>query len=123
MPKGDPELYAAERPAVGVRGSYLAYRSDVFHRAVDLTEPGGSRFLLNVSFKLPEQDWIGYETWQSRAVSPQWTSFAESSTPEELALFGFPRPGHPVWSAARLEATAALYPKLDMTPWSSMLEG
>ena len=32
MPKQDPELYAAERPAEGVRGSLLVYRPDVFHR-------------------------------------------------------------------------------------------
>ena len=121
MPTRDPELYAAERPATGVRGSYLAYRSDVFHRAVDLTEPGGARFLLNVSFKVPGQDWIGYAAWQSRAVSPDWTSFVEGSTPEELALFGFPPPGHPVWTPARLQATAQLYPELDLTPWSAAL--
>ncbi len=40
MPNGDPEIYAAERPATGVRGSLLAYRPDVFHRGVDLTDPG-----------------------------------------------------------------------------------
>ncbi len=122
MPERDPDLYAAERPAVGVRGSYLAYRSDVFHRGVDLTEPGGARFLLNASFKVPGQDWVGYTAWQSRAVSPEWTSFAEGSTPEELALFGFPPPGHAVWTPERVEATARLYPKLDLTPWSSALD-
>ena len=40
MPQSDPELYAAELPAPGVRGSLLAYRNDVFHRGVDLTAPG-----------------------------------------------------------------------------------
>ena len=32
MPKMEPGVYAAERPAPGLRGSYLAYRSDCWHR-------------------------------------------------------------------------------------------
>ena len=61
-PGDAPELYASERGAPGPRGSLLAYRPDVFHRAVDLTEPRGARFLLNVSFKVAGQDWIGYHS-------------------------------------------------------------
>ena len=117
MPEGDPELYAAERAATGVRGSLLAYRPDVFHRGVDLTDPGGARFLLNVSFKRAGQDWIGFDSLQSRANSFEWDAFAEASTWQELALFGFPPPGHPIWDAAMLDATAKRYPKLDLTPW------
>ncbi|MDQ1519950.1 MAG: hypothetical protein QOI55_1023 [Actinomycetota bacterium] len=117
MPDADPELYGAARPAVGRRGSLLAYRSDVFHRAVDLTEPGGARFLLNVSFKVAGHDWIGFHSWQSRATSEHWTRFVEHSSPRELALFGFPPPGHPIWDDALLEATAIRYPKLDLGPW------
>ena len=122
MPSGDPELYAREKGAAGVRGSYLAYRPDVFHRAVELSEPGGSRFLLNVSYRLAGQDWIGYHTMQSNATSPHWTRFVESSTPRELALFGFPPPGHPIWSVSLIEATQQLYPKLDLDPWRSALD-
>jgi hypothetical protein len=121
MPDRDPELYALEEGAAGMRGSYLAYRPDVFHRAVELSEPGGSRFLLNVSYRIAGQDWIGYHTMQSNATSPDWTRFVESSTPHELALFGFPPPGHPIWSADLLESTQRLYPKLDLGPWRSAL--
>jgi hypothetical protein len=121
MPDRDPGLYAAEQGATGVRGSYLAYRSDVFHRGVDLTEPGGARFLLNASYKAAGQDWVGYHTMQSRSTSPDWVSFVEGSNPEELALFGFPGPGHPIWSAELLDATERLYPKLDLSPWRSVL--
>jgi len=117
MPDGDPAIYAAERSATGGRGSLLAYRPDVFHRGVDLTDPGGARFLLNVSFKHAGQDWVGYDSIQSRANSAAWDRFAEASTPEELALFGFPRPGHPIWDADMLAETALRYPKLDLTPW------
>ena len=55
-------------------------------------------------------------------MSPHWTSFVEESTPEELELFGFPPHGHPLWTPANVEATASLYPKLDLTPWSSVLD-
>ena len=117
MPDGAPGLYACERPARGVRGSLLAYRPDVFHRAVPMTEPGGARFLLNVSYKVAGQDWIGYHSMQSRATHPGWVQFVEGSTPRELELFGFPPPGHPVWNDALLDATALRYPGLDLGPW------
>jgi hypothetical protein len=122
MPNDDPELYALERPANGVRGSFLAYRNDVFHRAVDLTAPGGSRFLINVSFKVAGHDWIGYDSLQSHASESEWIRFAEKSSPRELALYGFPEPGHPVWTKSLLAETAAKYPKLDMTPWVDSFE-
>jgi len=121
MPDRDPALYQAEQGAVGVRGSYLAYRPDVFHRAVDLTRPNGSRFLLNASYKFAGQDWVGYHTMQSRSTSPDWVAFVEASTPEELALFGFPPPGHPIWSAALVDATQRLYRHLDTGPWRAAL--
>ena len=80
-PDNDPEPYAAERPAPGVRGSLLVYRTDVFHRGVDLTEPGAARFLLNVSYKIAGHDWIGFTAIQSRATSQHWVEYAEGSTP------------------------------------------
>jgi hypothetical protein len=121
MPSGDPEIYAAERPAPGPRGSYLAYRSDVFHRGVDLTGEHAVRYLLNVSYRVAGCDWVGFHTSQSRANQPDWAAFVEGSTPAELALFGFPPPGHAVWDAELLDATARRYPKLDLSPWQAAL--
>ena len=116
MPKSDPELYAAELPAPGVRGSLLAYRTDVFHRGVDLTAPGTARFLLGLGYKVAGQDWIGYHTQQSKSTSPAWVAFAEGSTPRELELFGWPPPGHPIWDAPFIDETAQRYPNLDLGP-------
>ena len=123
MPAADPEIYAAERPAPGVRGSLLVYRPDVFHRGVNLTRPGGARFLLNVAFKVTGQDWIGFTSIQSRATYPAWEQFVEGSTPRQLELFGFPHPGHPIWDAALLDATSERYRNLDLTPWRTALAG
>lgn len=120
-PDAAPELYAAEVAAPGRRGSFLAYRPDVFHRAVDLTTEGGARFLYGVAFKLAGQDWIGYENVQPRSVAGRFVRFVEGCTPRELALFGVPLPGHPYWNEAMLEAMAARYPRLDLTPWRHAL--
>ncbi len=123
MPRQDPELYGAERAAPGRRGSLLAYRPDVFHRGTNLTAPGAARFFLNVSYRHAAHEWIGYHSSQSRATSPHWVAFVEGSTPRELELFGFPPPGHAVWDAALLDATASLYPNLDLQPWRAALAG
>ena len=117
MPDRDPELYASERSAPGVRGSYLAYRTDVWHRGVAMTDPAGSRFLLSASFRHAAHDWIGYHTAQSSGPDHSLVRFVEGSTPRQLELMGFPPPGHEIWSEAMLEATALVYPNLDLDPW------
>jgi hypothetical protein len=116
-----PELYAKEQKATGVRGSYLVYRSDVFHRGADLTRPGSSRFLMNISYRRAEQDWIGYHAFQSRGQGPAIVQFIESCSIRELELFGFPPPGHPIWTEDLLERTNRRYPGLDMAPWRKAL--
>jgi hypothetical protein len=121
FPDQDPELYAAERGATGVRGSLLCYRSDTFHRAVNMTRPQGARFLLNVSYRGANVDWVGYHTAQSKASHPGLVQFVEQSTPRELECFGFPPPGHPVWTEELLDATIEKYPKLDVAPWRAAL--
>jgi hypothetical protein len=121
LPGMDPRLYAAELPAPGVRGSYLAYRSDVWHRGAPFGAEDTARFVVALAFKRAGQDWIGYDQQQSRSTGPEWTTFVENSTPRELELFGFPPPGHPIWDEQLLEKTALRYPKLDLVPWREAL--
>jgi hypothetical protein len=121
MPDTAPDIYAAEQPAVGIRGSYLAYRSDVFHRGSAFGSPDRARFVMALAFKQAGHDWIGYDEAQSRSNGPAWTRFAESCSPRELALFGFPPPGHPIWTTALLDETQVRYPKLDLGPWRRAL--
>jgi len=121
FPAQDPDLYRAERGAVAKRGSVLAYRNEVFHRGVNITRPRGARFLLGVSFKSADIDWIGYHSVQSKSTHPGWTRFVEGSTPRDLELFGFPPPGHPVWTEDLIAATQVRYPNLDLEPWQRAL--
>lgn len=122
LPQMDPDLYAKEKACPGVRGSYLAYRSDVWHRGAAFGAPATARFVVALAFKHAGHDWIGYDQQQSRSTGPEWTGFVEQSSPRELELFGFPPPGHPIWSDELLEETSRRYPKLDLTPWRNGLE-
>ena len=121
MPDTDPALYRSEVRASGVRGSYLAYRSDVFHRAAPFGSEGTARFVLALAFKRAGQDWIAYDQAQSDSTGAEWISFAEQATPRELALFGFPPPGHPIWTEELLGQVAVRYRGLDLTPWRAAL--
>ncbi len=121
MPRTEPGVYAAERPAPGVRGSYLAYRSDCYHRGAPFGSGTGARIVAAVAFKHAEVEWIGYDTQQNRSTGIEWTVFVEGSTPRELALFGWPPPGHPVWDERLLRQTQERYPALDLAPWRAAL--
>jgi hypothetical protein len=123
MPDRDGALYAAERPAPGRRGSYLAYRSDVFHRGAPFGSSDTARFIVALAFKRAGQDWIGYDQAQSRSTEAEWTTFAEQSTPRQLALFGFPPPGHPIWTDSLLQEMEVRYPNMDLDPWRSSITG
>lgn len=111
-----PELYELEVSAAGRRGSLLAYRSDVWHRGVDL-EPGRERHVLVVAYRPSETEWIGFDAHAPLVNSPDFQAFVEACTVEELALFGIPRPGHRFWTAAAVESMADIYPRLDLSPW------
>lgn len=117
---GAPELYEAERPAPGAAGSLLAYRSDVWHRGTNLAE-GTERHVAVLGFRPADLDWVGFDAHPPLVSSPDFVAFAERCSPEELALFGVPRPGHPYWTAETVAAMGHMYPALDLSPWRSML--
>ena len=112
----------SEAPASGeVRascraGSVLAYRSDVWHRGRNLA-PQQQRHILTVSYRPAEAEWIGFDATAPRAGLPEFRHFVAESTPSELALFGIPLPGHPVWTDSLVDAFGAMYPGLDLAPW------
>jgi len=68
MPRTNPEVYAAERRAAGIRGSYLAYRSDTYHRGAPFGSGTGARMIVAIAFKNATAEWIGYDTQQNRST-------------------------------------------------------
>ena len=118
---GDAPPGLNPQAATGRRGSYLAYRPDVWHRGVDLTRHEGSRFLMNIAFKHAHHDWIGFDSFQQNSNRGPWSKFAASCTPEELALFGAPRPGHPYWTSELVDALEVRYQGIDARPWREAL--
>jgi hypothetical protein len=115
------ELYEHEVLATGKRGSFLAYRSDVWHRGSDFGRPDASRFVMVISFKLGGQDWFGYDAFPRFGSDARFAEFVAGKTPEDLALFGIPRPGHAYWNEATIAAMANRHPGLDMGPWRAAL--
>lgn len=110
-------LYEAEVPAEGPAGSVLAYRPDVYHRGVGMAAPASARFMLHVSFKPVQTDWLGSQAWPGAAEDLAWHRFANGASVRQLSALGFPPPGHLYWNEQTLAGVAARYPGLDMTPW------
>ena len=111
-------LYEAEVPASGPAGSILAYRPDVYHRGVRMTAPDSARFMLHVSFKPANTDWLGSQAWPGAAEGMAWHLFMQQANVRQLTMLGFPEPGHPYWNQETLRAVAARYPSLDLSPWA-----
>ncbi len=115
------DLYAHEVVATGKRGTLMAYRSDVWHRGSDFARSDASRFVAVIGFRPASATWFGYDAFERHGNSATFARFARGKSPEDLALFGIPRPGHPYWNAATLDAMEAKYPGLDVAPWRRAL--
>ena len=102
--------------------SLLAYRSDVWHRGTDFARRDGSRFVLVAAFRPAQADWFGYDAFPRLGNNQTFASFAAGKSPDQLALFGIPRPGHPFWNEATVNAMADKYPGLDVSPWRAGLQ-
>jgi Phytanoyl-CoA dioxygenase (PhyH) len=111
------DLYDDQSQAAAPAGSVVAYRPDVYHRSVDVSDPARHRIMLHVSFKARDAIWGGYQAWPFRGFSPELSKFVQQATPRQLAVFGIPEPGHPYWNEATLTGVQARYPGLDMSPW------
>lgn len=115
------DLYKHEIAAIAKRGSLLAYRSDVWHRGSDFGRDNASRFVLVAGFRPASADWFGYDAFPRLGNSSHWERFTRGKTPDELSIFGIPRPGHPYWNAASVDAMGEKYPGLDVSPWRDAL--
>ncbi len=73
-----------------------------------------------VAFRPTRADWFGYDAFPRMGNSSAFGSFVAGKSPERLALFGIPLPGHEYWTEATVGAMVTKYPGLDVTPWRSV---
>jgi hypothetical protein len=116
-----PGLYDHEVRAVGPAGTVVAYTNSTFHRGTELTQPRGARYTLMANFRPAGNDWNIRHNWQQYANGERWHDFVARATPRQLALFGWPLPGHAYWTRATVNGTQQRYPELDMSPWREAL--
>lgn len=114
---GHAELYEREVSAAGPAGTVVAFETSTFHRGTGMTRPGGARYTMHLNYRRAEAEWAQRQAWADRSHEPAWYRFVERATPAQLALFGFPPPGHRFWTADTLAGMALRYPNLDLSPW------
>jgi len=120
-------LRGIERSGAGPSGTVLAYSSDIYHRASNLTAPEGRRYVLFASYKAAGNDAVDFVAWPSSvprewsrlysADANPWRHFFEHGSPEQLACLNIPPPGNPFWTETTLARTQARWPQWDATPW------
>jgi hypothetical protein len=120
---GSPELYDAEVRAAGPAGTVVAWEPGTFHRGTALTLPGAARYTLHLGYRPARVEWGQRMPWVDRSHQTEWYEFVGRATPRQLALFGFPPPGHQYWTEATVAGTAQRYPGLDVTPWRRAVRG
>ncbi|MGW7681159.1 phytanoyl-CoA dioxygenase family protein [Kribbella sp. NPDC054772] len=116
-PDDNTRLYDAEQSGAGPAGTVIAFNTRTFHRGTGLRRPHGARYSMQLVYRPAEADWGQRVAWAARSHEPAWYDFVHRATPRQLALFGFPPPGHPYWTPQTLAGTAERYPRLDLTPW------
>ena len=104
-------------------GTVVAWAPGTFHRGTALTLPRGARYTIHLAYAPARAEWGQRTAWASRSHDAEWYQFVHRATPRQLALFGFPPPGHPYWSEATVAGTAQRYPGLDIAPWREALRG
>jgi hypothetical protein len=109
-------LKPLSRSTAGPAGTIFPYSIDVWHRATNMTAPGGRRFAVMACFRAADNDSIGYTAWPYSFQKP-WATIFDNATPEQLACFGVHLPGHPFWTEKTLARAQARYPGWDLTPY------
>ncbi len=105
-----------ERSSAAPAGTIVPYGIDIFHRGTNMTIPHGHRFAVMVCYKRAGDEAIGYHAWQYHHLKP-WRRIFEHATPEQLACFGVPLPGHPFWTEETIRRSQVRYPGWDLAPY------
>jgi hypothetical protein len=116
-----PEVAApaqeAERPITVPAGSILIFDTDVLHRASDFGDTEAMRISHHMNWHPAACDWMGWSPWPHLGNNPNMQAWLCACTPRQRAVLGFPLPGDPYWTERTVEATATLYPDMDMAPY------
>ena len=125
FPRADVQtkLHAAEQLAEVPAGTLLLYDTATLHRGTNLTEPGGHRYSMTVSYRARDFETMGGNEWARNGDSAPWARLLPATTVEQAAAVGIPRPGHAYWTARTIARTQARYPDWDLTPWRDALTG
>jgi hypothetical protein len=114
------QLRERERSSAGPAGTINPYSIDVYHRGSNLTAPGGRRYAVMSCFKRAGDEAIGFHAWQFHHTRP-WRIIFDNASPEQLACFGVPLPGHPFWTDTTLMRAQTRYPDWNLEPWRAAL--
>ena len=109
-------LSAYEQSSASRAGSVFPYAIDVYHRGTNMTAPRGHRYAVMSCFKAASNDSIGFHAWPFHHMKP-WARIFDHATPQQLACFGVPAPGHAFWTEVTLARAQARYPGWDLTPY------
>lgn len=118
-PSASPDLYEHEESAAGPAGTVVLYRPSTFHRGTALSAPRGARYTIHTGFRPADVEWGQRMSWTAASTGERWHDFVARASWRQLALFGFPPPGHPFWTPQTLAGLAQRYPRLDVTPWTT----
>ncbi len=117
--EGRADLYDAELSAAGPAGTVVAFTPATVHRGTELRAPGGVRYSMQLCYRAAAVEWGLRQGWAASSHEPAWYRFVERATPRQLALFGFPPPGHAYWTPETLAGVQLRYPGLALDPWRS----
>jgi hypothetical protein len=126
--KFDPEsqkklqagLMQYSRSSASKAGTAFAYTTDIYHRATNLTAPGGHRYAVMACFKKAGDESIAFTAWAFHHTRP-WSKIFDHATPEQLACFGVQLPGDPFWTETTIARTEARYPGWNSAPYRAAL--
>lgn len=111
-----PELYEHEVAATAPAGSLLVWAPDVLHRASNLIQPGASRFVITIGYQVRCNPWMGYHSWPFRGEFGEFMNVIRASSPRQLQMIGFPRPGDRFWTDETVRSVEERY-DIDLGPF------
>jgi hypothetical protein len=114
-----PDFYEAEISGTGPAGTVIAFQPGTFHRGTAMTAPNGARYTMHLGYRPAAVEWGHRHGWAERSHESGWYRFVHRASPQQLALFGFPPPGHPYWTPETAAGVAQRYPGLDLSAWIS----